>query len=1099
VWRRFFVTLGPSYFSTRRFHEEHCKEVRSVSLSGKTSRVTAVAEMNTQQCDSFSRTLVVLLFLTSFTEVRSLKPCATKADCNYDGCSISGKGNGFYLECRSQYNERTIAICEECCRKTGWYNCAGQYRTCTCASRYYCEIWGPEAVFPCPELPCPSGTFNNSVTCISGGLGRGGGSACVCTACPPGKYGVGTGITACTDCGSRKYGVATGQTAETSCTFCEAGKYGTATGQTSCPDCEAGKYDNYGFGGNDRAVPCSDCQRGKYNPWPGQVKCRSCAEGKSGVAWVGIASRQLEVASCQACVAGQYNEVQGSGLCTACGTGKYGTVTGRTAEASCTACGAGKYGNSTGQSAEASCTACGAGKYRVGTGGSVEASCTACGAGKYGTDTGQTAEESCTACGAGKFGVLPAPQAVDDSTGQEAGGSSTVCSVGTSTGTVRLMACRSDGCRVEVLHDASWGTVCSDDWGAEETTVACRQLGCGVGTSSVKNFGGGSGPIWMDNVVCSGSETSLDSCSFNGWGRHDCFHGLYGAGSGLDVGVCCTVCTLPQPGLSAEASCTACGAGKYGTDTGQTAEASCTVCGAGKYGTDTGQTAEESCTVCGAGKYGNATGQTTEASCTACDAGKYRNSTGQTAEASCTACGAGKYGTDTGQTAEASCKVCGAGKYGNATGQTTEASCTACDAGKYGNSTGQTAEASCKVCGAGKYGTDTGQIAEASCTACGVGKYLVEAGGSSCTACGAGKYGNATGQTAEASCTACGAGKYGVATGQTNEFSCSACVEGTYSSSGASTCSMCPEHSNSLVKSTAVVDCKCNAGYSGSNGGLCVAAGICGDSIRDLGERCDDGNSYGEDGCSEKCSVEPGFSCDNTTGKDTCIPPETPPLGEVFIVAKAKLVGVTVDQFLGKSRRAFRQSIADIANVRVEKVLVTTVKTLNGRRTAVLEVQFQIQGLAGDAGVISDSVNKAVKDGSLSRKLKTYGLDATVSEMSDLQSVSSDGNQTNLLASSENKGYATWIRIVIIAVFVVVLCGGGIFCSVMYRRRVNLLNKVVSTGLVYEPRLARTTGETDVKQSQDENQLQAPDSKIAEKLHSDLVLESLPGTPRGFR
>ena len=89
--------------------------------------------------------------------------------------------------------------------------------------------------------------------------------------------------------------------------------------------------------------------------------------------------------------------------------------------------------------------------------------------------------------------------------------------------------------RLEVLFKDQWGTVCDDGWDINDANVACRQLGYKHAVKALlgDDVPDGSGQIWLDDVVCSGSEENLTRCSHNGWGSHNCGHGK-------DAGVECS-------------------------------------------------------------------------------------------------------------------------------------------------------------------------------------------------------------------------------------------------------------------------------------------------------------------------------------------------------------------------------------------------------------------------------------------------------------------------------------------------------------------------------------------------------------------------------
>lgn len=80
--------------------------------------------------------------------------------------------------------------------------------------------------------------------------------------------------------------------------------------------------------------------------------------------------------------------------------------------------------------------------------------------------------------------------------------------------------------RVEILDQGSWGTICDDYWDLDDAHVVCRQLGCGeaLNATGSAHFGAGSGPIWLDDLNCTGKESHVWRCPSRDWGRHDCRH-----------------------------------------------------------------------------------------------------------------------------------------------------------------------------------------------------------------------------------------------------------------------------------------------------------------------------------------------------------------------------------------------------------------------------------------------------------------------------------------------------------------------------------------------------------------------------------------------
>ncbi|XP_027894837.1 uncharacterized protein LOC114157866 [Xiphophorus couchianus] len=123
-------------------------------------------------------------------------------------------------------------------------------------------------------------------------------------------------------------------------------------------------------------------------------------------------------------------------------------------------------------------------------------------------------EASLTQCGHGGFGTRDCGHCED---------AGVICS-----DQIRLAGAGFSRCsgRVEVYHNSIWGTVCDDYWDLNDANVVCRELGCGTAVNAKIEafFGQGTGQIWLDDVSCSGNETSLTQCRHRGFGTHNCGH-----------------------------------------------------------------------------------------------------------------------------------------------------------------------------------------------------------------------------------------------------------------------------------------------------------------------------------------------------------------------------------------------------------------------------------------------------------------------------------------------------------------------------------------------------------------------------------------------
>ena len=261
------------------------------------------------------------------------------------------------------------------------------------------------------------------------------------------------------------------------------------------------------------------------------------------------------------------------------------------------------------------------------------------------------------------------------------------------------------------------------------------------------------------------------------------------------------------------------------------------------------------CISCIAGKYNLQPGGTDESACESCESGKYSNTLGASA---CSSCPEGKANSNSGSVSSLACIDCDPGTYSAAQGASF---CTDCEAGKYvqhaaavlcinchanSHSAARSAFKMMCICNIGYSGPDG-----TSCEACQPGSYKMVNGSSECAPCFAGSFSsvfaasictkctqNAHSPSSSISaqactcnigysgpnggpCTVCLPGTYKEATGSSP---CTLCPAGTFGEDeGQISCDgVCPAHSFSSPGSSEQTDCRCNTGYTGLDGEVCI-------------------------------------------------------------------------------------------------------------------------------------------------------------------------------------------------------------------------------------------------------------------------------------
>lgn len=75
---------------------------------------------------------------------------------------------------------------------------------------------------------------------------------------------------------------------------------------------------------------------------------------------------------------------------------------------------------------------------------------------------------------------------------------------------------------LEVYYMSEWRSVCDDGFDQQDADVACRQMGYSGAETFMTSVAGTNDSFWLDDLACTGEESTLDACPSSGWGVENC-------------------------------------------------------------------------------------------------------------------------------------------------------------------------------------------------------------------------------------------------------------------------------------------------------------------------------------------------------------------------------------------------------------------------------------------------------------------------------------------------------------------------------------------------------------------------------------------------